>query len=373
MEKNVSPAVPLYLMSFALKLLQMLPAEIAHRSALLLLAYAPFMLPAKTKNHASLNPSRYLPKKLAAMQNPIGLAAGFDKNAQTIHAIHRLGLGFAEIGTVTPKPQSGNPKPRLFRLKEQKAIINRMGFNNEGLAAMKKRLIRQEEAICIPIGINIGMNKTTENPREDYALLVRELGCFAQYVVLNVSSPNTPNLRKLQEREALAQLLSSVQTELDHMDKSKRPLLFIKVDPDLPQEKLEDIASLACQHKIDGIIVTNTTITRPAVDSHPLARENGGLSGKPLYALANKKLKELTTYLHKHQPEHNLIIIAAGGISSGKDAYQKFLLGAHLVQVYTALAYQGPILIESIKDDLKTLLQKDGYQHISEAIGKGIR
>ncbi len=282
--------------------------------------------------------------------NCLGLAAGFDKNAQYIDELASLGFGFVEIGTVTPKPQSGNPKPRLFRLKQDKAIINRMGFNNDGVDAVVARLKKRKSNIIV--GGNIGKNKLTPNEHavDDYVICFENLFDHVDYFVVNVSSPNTPNLRDLQEKEPLTKLLNTLQ-QINREKPHPKPIL-LKIAPDLTNNQLDDIVEIVQVTKIAGVIATNTTIARDNLQTKPNTLKsigNGGLSGKPL---ANRST-EVVRYL-KTQSNNSFAIIGVGGIHTVKDAKDKLEAGASLVQIYTGFIYEGPDLIKAITNGLYT-------------------
>lgn len=294
--------------------------------------------------------------------NPIGLAAGFDKNAQVTQAMLALGFGFVEAGTVTPRPQSGNPKPRIFRLSEDLAIINRLGFNNEGLEAARKRLKSLQGKVGIR-GINIGANKDTADRIADYVLGLNELGPLASYVTINISSPNTPGLRGLQNKAELDALLTALSAARKKLQ--PRPPLLVKIAPDLDDQACADIAAAALSHGIEGLIVSNTTLARPASLKSVHAGETGGLSGQPLFAPSTERLRTM----HR-LTQGKLILIGVGGIASAADAYAKIKAGASLVQLYTALTFEGPNLITRLKRELLTLLDRDNFKSISEAIGQ---
>ena len=277
--------------------------------------------------------------------NPVGLAAGLDKNGDCIDGLAELGFGFLEVGTVTPRPQPGNPKPRLFRLPEANAIINRMGFNNHGVDALvaNVRASRYQGVL----GINIGKNKDTpvENAVDDYLLCQEKVHALASYLVVNVSSPNTPGLRSLQHGEALDALLGTLreaQTRLDQQN-GKRVPLVIKIAPDNSEDELAAMAEAFVRHGIDGVCVGNTTLERPGVERLTHGGEQGGLSGAPLKPIADRALETMARALDGHLP-----IIGVGGIQSGDDAREKRRLGAELVQVYSGLIYQGPGLVREI-------------------------
>ena len=274
--------------------------------------------------------------------NPVGLAAGFDKNALLVDEFAELGFGFIEVGTVTPKPQDGNPKPRLFRLIEDEGIINRMGFNNEGLAKMKLRLEARQSPVII--GGNLGKNKVTPNELadDDYCQGFDTLYPVVDYFVVNVSSPNTPNLRALQEKEPLKQLLSRLQ-ELNKRKPKLKPIL-LKIAPDLTNEQLDDVVDIVLETGIAGLIATNTTLSREGLQSDSsITNEAGGLSGKPVC----DRSTEVIAYIHK-KSKGKIPMIGVGGIHSGKDAIEKLRAGASLVQIYTGFIYEGPGLIQDI-------------------------
>lgn len=282
-------------------------------------------------------------------KNPVGLAAGFDKNADLFHELEMFGFGFIEIGTVTPKPQDGNEKPRLFRLKKDEAIINRMGFNNDGVDAVVERLKKKKTTIII--GGNIGKNKVTPNEEaeEDYVISFQKLAAHVDYFVVNVSSPNTPNLRDLQEKEPLKKLLFRLKEE----NKTVQKPILLKIAPDLTDSQLDDIIEIVTVTKIDGVIATNTTISRSGLATEKKAVEEigmGGLSGKPLTTRSTEVIRYLSEKSGKSFP-----IIGVGGIHSEKDALEKLDAGASLVQLYTGFIYEGPGLIKRIN---KTLINR---------------
>ncbi|MBG9376994.1 quinone-dependent dihydroorotate dehydrogenase [Panacibacter sp. DH6] len=282
-------------------------------------------------------------------KNPVGLGAGFDKNALYLTELETLGFGFVEIGTITPKPQAGNDKPRLFRLPQDKALINRMGFNNDGVEIIAERLATwrgENSHSAMVIGGNIGKNKLTANKDawKDYEICFRQLFDHVDYFVVNVSSPNTPGLRALQEKDALLKILGNLQHINNGMNKRK-PLL-LKIAPDLTKEQLDDIVSLALQVKLDGLVATNTTISREGLLTPGSEVEKigaGGLSGQPLLKHATEVLHYLSDQLNNEIP-----VIASGGIFSGADAAQKFASGASLVQVWTGFVYEGPAIVKNI-------------------------
>ncbi|GJP64473.1 hypothetical protein CLOP_g21458 [Closterium sp. NIES-67] len=331
--------------------------------------------------------------------NPVGMAAGFDKDGRCIDSMFALGLGFTEIGSVTPLPQPGNPKPRCFRLTEQKAVINRYGFNSAGIADVAERLSawqakrQQQEAqdgkragdgqkeagggqkknVVVErvregvLAVNLGKNKLTEDAAADYVQGVHSLGRFADVLVVNVSSPNTPGLRKLQGRTQLQALLQRVQAARNEMEWGKEgpPPLVLKIAPDLTTEDMADIAAVALSLKIDGLVVSNTTISRPdSVLGLVNADEVGGLSGKPLFELSTAVLRQMYSLTKGQIP-----IIGCGGIYTGEDAYKKIRAGASLVQLYTSMVFEGAGVVPKIKKELAECLARDGFTSVAEAVG----
>jgi dihydroorotate dehydrogenase len=338
-------------------LLRQLPAETAHRATLVLARAVGPLLPAPAPDDASLKVTAFG----LEFSNPIGLAAGFDKNAAVPDAMAKFGFGFVECGTVTPRPQVGNPRPRLFRLPEDRAVINRMGFNNDGMAAVTRNLRRRKGHGIV--GINIGANKDSADRIADYVLGFSELAPLADYVTVNVSSPNTPGLRGLQNREELTRLLA-VLTEARIGQDIHKPIL-LKIAPDLDLHALDEIADVVRASGIEGLIVSNTTIARPALASRH-AREAGGLSGKPLLEPSTQVLAQM------HQRLGGAVtLVGVGGIASGADAYAKIRAGASLVQLYTALAFQGPGLVARLKRELLACLARDGFTSLAQAVGSG--
>jgi dihydroorotate dehydrogenase len=309
---------------------------------------------------ARLAPAQSGPARKAmglAFPNPLGLAAGFDKNGAHIDALADLGFGFLEVGTVTPRAQPGNPRPRLFRLVAAEAIINRMGFNNDGVDVLVRNVTRSRYTGIL--GINIGKNFATpvEAAAEDYLICLRKVYPLASYVVINVSSPNTANLRQLQESIQLSALLAALKSEQALLARvhGKYVPLVLKIAPDLKGDQLGEIARLALQYGVDGISATNTTVRRPQVASWPISAEPGGLSGAPLLSLSTQAVRELARVLQGKIP-----IIGLGGVNSGSGAVQMLEAGATLVQVYTGLVYRGPDLIEEIGAALRNAIGPDG-------------
>ncbi len=302
--------------------------------------------------------------------NPVGLAAGFDKHAEVIGAMLGFGFGSVEIGSITPRPQIGNPKPRLFRIPEAEAVINRFGFNSDGFEIVGQRIAAYRDSMTQQkikgiVGINIGKNKESPDAAADYTAGITKFAPFADYLTVNISSPNTPGLRDLQGRVAMADLLKQVVTTRN--TGVKKPPVFVKVAPDLTHDQMEDVAEVALSTGIDGLIVGNTTLSRPASIPPKLAAEAGGLSGKPLTTLSTQVLAQIYKLTGGKIP-----LIGCGGISSGEDAYAKIRAGASLVQLYSALVYHGPFLIPRINRDLVKLLQRDGFRNVQEAVGSGI-
>jgi dihydroorotate dehydrogenase len=293
--------------------------------------------------------------------NPLGMAAGYDKNAEVPEALLKLGFGFAEIGTVTPKPQSGNPRPRIFRLVEDEAVINRLGFNNEGHEAAFRRLagIGGDGVI----GVNIGANKDSEDRISDYVRGIRRFYSVARYFTANISSPNTPGLRDLQARESLATLLSVVLAARDdEASKSGRKVpVFLKIAPDLTEEGMDDIAAEALSHALDGLIVSNTTLSRDGLKDRRQGQEAGGLSGKPLFEKSTAVLAKIRKRVGSALP-----IIGVGGVSSAETALEKIRAGADLVQLYSCMVYEGPSLPGKIVRGLSKLLDREGVSSIRE-------
>jgi len=296
-----------------------------------------------------------------SLPNPVGLAAGFDKDAEVFAPMLRAGFGFVECGTVTPLPQAGNPRPRLFRLTEDLAVINRMGFNNKGLEAFAARLARRGPGV---IGANIGANKDAEDRIGDYVTGLQRLWGQASYFTVNISSPNTPGLRALQTKAALEELLGRIAQARDALPSAGRVPIFLKVAPDLEAGEPAVIVDAVLASGLSGIIVANTTISRPPLSSR-FAGETGGLSGAPLQGLAMRTLQAFA-----EAGAGRTVLIAAGGIDSGAQAYARIRAGASAVQLYSAMVYEGPGLVRRIKRDLAQRLRADGFASVAEAVGK---
>jgi dihydroorotate dehydrogenase len=343
------------------KALHLLPPEVAHHVTLFGL-----------KTGLAVPPAREDDPVLATnvwgrdFSNPIGMAAGFDKNAEVVLPLLALGFGFVEAGTVTPRPQPGNPKPRLFRIPSHKAVINRLGFNNHGLNVYTERLagiathpLRRHGIV----GANVGRNKTSTDAIADYVTGVQLVSNLADYVVINISSPNTPGLRGLQNKSELTALLAAIQQA--RLLLPKKPPLLVKIAPDLDAQGLADVAETVLEAKVDGLILGNTTISRPEDLPREMAEQAGGLSGAPLLELSNDKLRQMYKLTSGKLP-----LIGVGGVASAMDAYKKIKLGASLVQLYTGLIYGGPPMLREIKEGLTVLLKRDGFKSVAEAIGK---
>ncbi|GAA3400806.1 quinone-dependent dihydroorotate dehydrogenase [Paenibacillus hodogayensis] len=299
--------------------------------------------------------------------NPVGLAAGLDKNAKAVRGFSAMGFGFMEVGTVTPRPQKGNDKPRLFRLPSDEALINRMGFNNVGTEAMAHHL-EQAGSQRIPIAVNIGKNKDTPNEEaeEDYRKCIRVLYPYGDFFVVNISSPNTPGLRNLQHGAELKSLVAAVKDEMEQQSAARRlPMkpVFVKIAPDVTGNELEYMIETLVASGVSGVIATNTTIGREGL-SHPNAKETGGLSGKPLTSRSTETIRTVYRLTGGKLP-----IVGSGGIFTAEDAYEKIRAGASLVEVYTALIYKGPDLLRELNKGLLGLLARDGFRHVSEAVG----
>ncbi|WP_372573255.1 quinone-dependent dihydroorotate dehydrogenase [Ruegeria jejuensis] len=295
------------------------------------------------------------------LPNPVGLAAGYDKNAEVLGPLSRAGFGFVEVGAATPRPQQGNPKPRLFRLTEHHAAINRFGFNNEGMEPIERRLSqRPRDAV---IGLNLGANKDSSDRPADFATVLSHCGPHLDFATVNVSSPNTEKLRDLQGKAALSALLTGVLAARDGL--SRHIPVFLKIAPDLTEDEIRDVAEVALETGIDAIIATNTTLSRD--DVHERHRDvAGGLSGKPLFERATRVLARLSMATEGRVP-----LIGVGGISSADEAYAKIRAGASAVQLYTALVYHGLSLVQEIAQGLDQRLQRDGFANVSEAVGTG--
>jgi len=295
--------------------------------------------------------------------NPIGLAAGFDKNAEAYNSLLKLGFGFVEVGTVTPFKQFGNPKPRIFRLEDDHALINRLGFNNEGIEIIKNR-VKSDRRTGI-LGINIGPNKETKDQKNDFSLGLKNFFDLADYITINISSPNTEGLRDFHDQEKLKDLLTSLN-KIKKENKTSIPLL-LKVSPDIKENDIPLIVNVAIKNNISAIILTNTTNSNKDNLKSKNKKEKGGLSGEPLQQLSTNMIKKFYKYLNGEIP-----IIGVGGVNSGKSAYEKIIAGASLIQLYTGFVYRGPSAAKDIKKELIQILKDEGMNNIKEAIGKGV-
>ena len=351
------------LFSIARPFLHLLPPEMAHELSFCAVRYG-FLPSGKISTDPIISQNIFG----LEFKNPLGMAAGFDKNAVAINSLLKQGFGFVEAGTVTPLPQSGNERPRVFRLSEDHAVVNRLGFNNKGLEYFIRHFYRRDKKLGIA-GANIGKNKDTEKAVDDYVRALHTVYPHADYITINISSPNTKGLRDLQQREALSGLLVELSKARSDatVHHGKRVPLLLKIAPDIDYRQQEDIAEALLLYAIDGLIISNTTISRPASLISKNRNESGGLSGKPLFQLSTMVLAEMYKLTGGKIP-----IIGVGGISSAEDAYTKIRAGACLVQLYSALIYQGFSLVRDINNQLPQLLRRDGFTHISEAIGTAI-
>ncbi len=351
------------MLNVSIKLLKYLPPELAHKITINTLKYISFNL------NKIDDPILYQHLMGLDFTNPIGLAAGFDKNAEVVKSMFSLGLGFVEVGTITPIAQRGNSKPRIFRLEQDNAIINSLGFNNKGSKKVKKNIIKLRKSYLGNkiIGVNLGKNKNSSNSLEDYLFCMEEFGNIASYFTINISSPNTIGLRDLQLRGNIEILIKKVMKKREDIDLIHKTPVFVKISPDLNEDQLRDIALISLANNIDGLILTNTSINRP----HSLKSGNkiyrGGLSGKPIFKLSNDVLKKMYNLTNGQ-----ITLIGVGGIANGSDCYEKIKSGASLLQLYTALAYSGPMLITKIKTELIDLIKTDGYKNIKDVIGKSV-
>ncbi|MGC2084644.1 MAG: quinone-dependent dihydroorotate dehydrogenase [Bradyrhizobium sp.] len=345
--------------TFSLPLLRWLDAEDAHRLAIQGLKLLP---PVKSRPDDS---------KLAVrafglnFPNPVGMAAGFDKNGEVSDALLRLGFGFVEIGSVTPKPQAGNPRPRLFRLERDEAVINRMGFNNDGADVVLRRLAGRAHLGGI-VGVNIGANKDSSDRVADYVRLIETFATVASYFTVNISSPNTPGLRNLQQASQLDDLLAKVIEARNRVrEKSGDTPVLLKIAPDLSLAELDDVVHVARSRRVDGMIVSNTTLSRPTtLREQTRVKEQGGLSGRPLFRLSTRMVAETFVRVEGAFP-----LVGVGGIDSGGAALTKIRAGASLIQLYSSLVYKGIGLVDSIKADLASTLLRTGRDQLSEIVG----
>ena len=346
------------LFDLARPFLRQLDPETAHRATLWALRHG--LAPAGRTADDSALAIRVLGRDFP---NPLGMAAGFDKDAEVPGPLLRLGFGFVEVGTLTPRAQPGNPRPRIFRLPEDGAVINRLGFNNRGAEAARAALDRWRAAGGTGlVGVNIGKNKESADAAGDYAAAARVLAPAADYLTINVSSPNTPGLRALQGKAELEGLIDGLRAALG--ESGEAPPLLLKVAPDLSEAELAEIAEAALERRLDGLIATNTTIERPPGLAGRHRAEAGGLSGRPLFARSTAVLAQLYRLTGGRLP-----LVGVGGVASGAEAYAKIRAGASLVQLYTALIYEGPALVGRIKEELADLLRRDGFESLAAAVG----
>ena len=341
----------------ALRLLTSLDPEKAHNLAIRALKFG--FIP---KNKVFQAKSLELSVAGLKFKNPLGLAAGFDKNAEAIKPLMEFGFGFIEVGAVTPLAQPGNPKPRLFRLKEDNAIINRFGFNNDGMQEVSKRLSRRPSNGIV--GLNLGANKNSADRIADFATVFKRCSEFIDFATVNVSSPNTENLRQLQSKRELRELLNGVMASQKYI--GSRVPVFLKIAPDLEQDELENIALVAKETKIDGIIATNTTTRRDDLKSS-YQHEKGGLSGVPIFEMSTRVLAQLYSIT-----EGKIPLIGVGGVFTGEQLFQKIQAGASLVQIYSALIYSGFSVTNKILRELDFSLRENGFKNVEDAIGTGV-
>jgi dihydroorotate dehydrogenase len=342
-------------------LLRLLPPNVAHRLAIEALKRR--LVPPDRRSDDPVLSTRLWDLDFA---NPLGLAAGFDKDAEAVDALIGLGFGFVEAGTVTPLPQPGNRRPNLFRLPEDRAVINRMGFPSRGVERFAANLAHRRRPGIV--GANVGRNRETTDEGGDFARCVAAVAGLADYLVVNISSPNTPGLRELQHGERLVRLLDCVTAARDRAVGGRKPPLLVKVAPDLDDAAMASIAEAACAAGIDGLIVANTTVARPNALRSANARQAGGLSGPMLFDPSTRALAAMWRFTEGRIP-----LIGCGGVASGADAYAKIRAGASLVQVYTALVYAGPGLVGRIKRELAGLLKAHGFPSVSAAVGADVR
>jgi len=340
----------------------LLDPEVAHNLALRALEWG--VCPVKKTREDSVLHTTFCGIDFA---NPIGLAAGFDKQAKIIKAAFDLGFSFTEVGGVTPLPQPGNPKPRMFRIEESQVIINRYNFNNPGLDVFEQRLKAWDEKAANEkhrsiIGVNITRGDNCKDAAEAYILSLKRLAPYVQFATINVSCPNEANARELECRDNLTELLRRIKEAHDSL--SKKPVLLLKISPDQTEETTKDLAEVAMTSGIDGMIVGNGTSTRPASINSPLTKERGGLSGKPIFEMSTKLLGTMYKLT-----EGKLPLIGCGGVFTGADAYAKIRAGATLVQILTGMVFEGPSIVAKVNEELAALLKRDGFSSVNEAVG----
>ena len=345
------------------KIIRKFPPEISHNITLKLLQLS------FGKKRILDNPILYQHIFGYDFSNPIGMAAGFDKNVEVVAPLLNLGFGFVEAGTITPEPQYGNNKPRIFRLSEDSSIINHLGFNNKGAeyAAKKLKKLNLNSLSKGIVGINIGKNKNSSNYIDDYSYCLEKLGPLAHYVTINVSSPNTPGLRDIQNRGQIEKLVEELKIKKNKLPTLENIPIFFKISPDLNEEQIRDIALMSLANNVDGLVLSNSTLDRPKTLISDFKNEIGGLSGKPLFLKSTLILKKMYKLTNGQIP-----LIGVGGVSNGLECYEKIKSGASLVQLYSALTYEGPSIIIKILSELINLLKTDGYKNIKEAIGKDV-
>ncbi len=347
----------------SIKILKIFPPELAHSITINLLKYFNF-------NFNNIE-DPILSQHLIGLDfpNPVGLAAGFDKNAEVVNSMFSFGFGFVEVGTITPLPQQGNPKPRVFRLENDNAIINSLGFNNKGAKKVKKNISKLRKSLSENriIGVNLGKNKNTINSIDDYLIGMEQLGNIASYITINISSPNTQGLRDLQLKGNIENLIKQIVLKREQIESINKKPILIKISPDLNDDQLRDIALISLANNIDGLILTNTTTNRSNKLLSTNKNKKGGLSGKPLFEISNNILRKMYNLTNGQ-----ITLIGVGGISNGSDCYEKLKSGASLVQLYSSLTYSGPLLISKIKKELIDLIKTDGYKNISEIVGKSV-
>lgn len=339
----------------------LIPPEMAHKLAIFVLKQGIYA-PGKRKMPECLctQPLNF------KVRTPVGLAAGFDKNAEVIRSVMSLGFGFSEVGTVTKKPQYGNRGPRLFRIPAQKAVVNRLGFNNKGLKHLLKK-VNSKDLNNLVFGINIGMNSDCSDPAAEYAGMVREVYGLSSYITVNLSSPNTAGLRMLQQKGSLCEILSSVASARREVDQAESVPVLLKIDPDLSDEMLQDVVDEVLKHRVNGIIVGNTTTNFELLKTTAPSK-SGGLSGKPLFGLSTRVLADVYSLTRGR-----VVLVGCGGVSSGAQALEKIRAGASLVQLYTALVYEGFGVVDRINTELAELLTRDGFTKVEQAVGVDVQ
>ncbi|KAL5273655.1 DHODH family protein [Megaselia abdita] len=354
--------------NFVMPIVQKIPPEASHRLAVLACKYNLF--PESKASDPETLCTDFFGQKIS---NPIGIAAGFDKQGEAVEGLERIGFGIVEIGSITPFPQPGNEKPRVFRLVEDKAIINRYGFNSDGHKVVFDRLkeIRMKSSLKGVLGINLGKNKTSTDALRDYVEGVQLFGTISDYLVINVSSPNTPGLRDLQGKKDLENLLRGVLSARNKLPTNNKVPIFLKLAPDLTQQDIKDITSVISSKdcKVDGLIISNTTIDKTKLNSsEELTTQAGGLSGAPLKNRSTELIAQVYNLTGGKVP-----IIGVGGVFSGADAYEKIQAGASYVQLYTSLIYHGPPIVEKVKRELDEILKKDGFNNVKDAVGSNFK